>query len=254
MPKQILEARTVSQVCIADGIFSLVLEAPSIAEEARPGQFISLYSRREDLLLPRPVSLCERFPSEGLIRLVYRIAGTGTKEFSLLKEGDPVRIMGPLGNGFSPAGERPVLIGGGIGIPPMLELAKAFGGSAVSVLGYRSERFLEDEFRKAGETVIATEDGSFGTKGTVLDAIREKGISGDGVYACGPLPMLRAVKAWAAGCGLPCRISLEERMACGVGACLACVCRTADVDEHSNVNNRRVCRDGPVFWAQEVEL
>ena len=124
----------------------------------------------------------------------------------------------------------------------------------MSPLSVRDELFLMDEFREEGEVYVATEDGSAGTEGNVLDAIRENGLTADIIYACGPKPMLRAIKAYALEHQIPCWISMEERMACGIGACLACVCQSKDKDEHSNVNNKRVCKEGPVFRAEEVEL
>ena len=111
-----------------------------------------------------------------------------------------------------------------------------------------------DEFRAQGEVYVATEDGSAGTEGNVLDAIRENGLEADIIYACGPLPMLRALKTYAAEKNIECWISMEERMACGIGACLACVCKSKEKDAHSNVNNKRVCKEGPVFRAEEVEF
>ena len=122
------------------------------------------------------------------------------------------------------------------------------------VLGYRDELFLLDEFRAQGTVFIATEDGSAGTEGNVLDAIRENGLAAEIIYACGPAPMLRALKAYAAQKQIECWISMEERMACGIGACLACVCRSANKDAHTNVRNKRICKEGPVFRAEEVEF
>ena len=122
------------------------------------------------------------------------------------------------------------------------------------IVGYRDERFLEAELSHAGELHVATEDGSFGVKGNVLDVIRQEGLSADVIFACGPTPMLRAIKAYAQEQGIPCWISMEERMACGIGACLACVCQSKEVDSHSQVHNKRICKDGPVFLASEVEL
>ena len=148
----------------------------------------------------------------------------------------------------------PVFIGGGIGVPPMLETAKQLKGEPVLVMGYRDELFLTDEMKKAGELVIATEDGSAGTKGNVLDAIRENDLKADMIFACGPKPMLRALKAYGLANNIPCYVSMEERMACGVGACLGCVCQSTEVDDHSQVKNKRVCKDGPVFLSTEVEL
>ena len=163
--------------------------------------------------------------------------------------------MGPLGNGFPLKGKKAFLIGGGIGIPPILELAKQLNCEKQIVLGYRnSDMFLLDEFKKQGEVYIATEDGSVGTKGNVLDAIRENALDAEVIYACGPTPMLRALKNYAAENNIECWICMEEKMACGIGACLACVCKSKEVDGHTNVHNKRVCKEGPVFLAEEVEL
>lgn len=243
-----------SQEELVPGIFSMWITTGA-AREAGPGQFISVYCRDGARLLPRPISICEADSAAGRLRIVYRIAGAGTKEFSSLEPGDPIEIMGPLGNGFRPEGERTFLIGGGIGIPPMLELAKNLNCKKQMILGYRDENlFLRDEFEAYGEVYVATEDGSAGTKGTVLDAIRENGLTADVMYACGPTPMLRALKQYAMEHDIRCYISLEEKMACGIGACLACVCGSKEVDCHSNVRNKRICKDGPVFLAQEVDL
>lgn len=243
-----------SQEQLAPGVFSMWIMT-EMGKTAKPGQFISVYSRDGARLLPRPISICEADPDEGRLRIVYRIAGEGTKEFSSYVSGDPIDIMGPLGNGFPQEGENVFLIGGGIGIPPMLELAKQLNCEKQIILGYRDENlFLRDEFEAYGEVFVATEDGSAGTKGTVLDAIRENGLKADVMYACGPTPMLRALKEYAASQGIRCYISLEERMACGIGACLACVCKSRDVDAHSHVHNKRICKDGPVFLAEEVDL
>ena len=251
------QCRVIKQEELAEGIYSLWLATPSIAGKALPGQFVSLYCQEGSRLLPRPISLCEIDAAGGQLRLVYRVAGAGTEEFSKLKTGDEIAVLGPLGNGFpleQAAGKRVMLIGGGIGIPPMLETAKQLQGEKQIILGYRNERFLFQEFQEAGTVYAATEDGSTGTKGTVLDAIREQQISADVIFACGPKPMLRAVKEFAKEQGIACWISMEEKMACGIGACLACVCQSKEVDGHSHVHNKRVCKDGPVFEASEVEL
>ena len=148
-----------------------------------------------------------------------------------------------------------ILIGGGIGIPPMLQLAKQIKGDKTIVVGYRdADMFLDKELEKYGRLVIATDDGSVGTKGNVIDAIKQQNVTGSVIYACGPTPMLRGVKAYAEEKGIEAYISMEERMACGVGACLGCVCKTVGVDDHSKVNNARICKDGPVFRASEIEL
>jgi dihydroorotate dehydrogenase electron transfer subunit len=136
----------------------------------------------------------------------------------------------------------------------MLQLAKSLNCEKSIVLGYRDEEFLSAEFKPYGDVYMSSDNGAFGVKGTVMDAIREYGIEGDVIYACGPTPMLRAIREYALANHIEAQLSLEERMACGVGACLACVCKTTEKDEHSQVNNRRVCKDGPVFYAEEVEL
>jgi len=245
---------------IGKDIFSLVLQTKLIAKEAVPGQFVSVYSNDKSRLLPRPISICEADEESGCLRLVFRIAGEGTREFSRLETGDKVDLVGPLGNGF-PAeraeGRRVWLIGGGIGIPPMLQLdhdLEEMGAASgvTAILGYRDEQFLLEDF--SCECVIATEDGSAGTKGNVLDAIRENDLKADVIYACGPTPMLRALREYSLKEGIECWLSLEEKMACGIGACLSCVCRSAEKDEHSQVNNKRICTEGPVFLSTDIEL
>ena len=246
---------------IGDGIFSMWIQTENIGKEAKPGQFVSLYSKDGSKLLPRPISLCEIDRENSRLRLVYRVTGakTGTEEFSRLKAGDTIPVIGPLGNGFpveKAEGKRAFLMGGGIGVPPILELAKQMQCEKKQiVVGYRNaQTFLKEEFESAGELYISTEDGSVGTKGNVMDAIREQKLEADIIYACGPTPMLRAIKQYAEENGIECYISLEERMACGIGACLACVCKSKEKDAHSNVNNKRICKDGPVFLSTEVEI
>ena len=171
-----------------------------------------------------------------------------------MKTGETLHIVGPLGNGFPLKSKKAFLIGGGIGIPPMLETAKQLNAKKTAVLGYRDELFLNEEFAKYTDVYVATEDGSSGTKGNVLNAIQEKALEADVIFACGLTPMLRAMKEYAAANHITCWISMEERMACGIGACLACVCKSKDIDAHSQVHNKRVCKDGPVFLSTEVEL
>lgn len=248
-------ANVVRQEQIATDIYSMWLDTERIAAYAKPGQFLSVYCNEGSRLLPRPISICEIDKKEGRIRLVYRVAGKGTEEFSKMRTGARVKVTGPLGNGFTLKEKKAFLIGGGIGIPPMLELAKNLDCEKQMVLGYRdAELFLAEEFKEYGEVYVATEDGSVGTKGNVLDAICENDLKADIIYACGPTPMLRALKEYAAKNEIECWISMEERMACGIGACLACVCKSKEKDAHSNVNNKRVCKEGPVFLAGEVEI
>ena len=253
--------KVVSQNSLGNGIYDMVLQTENIAKAAKAGQFVSVYSNDASKLLPRPISLCGIDREKGTLRLVYRVTGegTGTEEFSRLKAGDTVKILGPLGNGFTVvSGKKAFLIGGGIGVPPMLQLAKemkASGEDIQVVMGYRnSDTFLLEEFEEVAETFVATEDGSLGTKGNVIDAIKNEKLNADIIYTCGPTPMLRALKAYAEENNMECYISMEERMACGIGACLACVCKSREKDAHTNVNNKRICKEGPVFNAKEVEL
>jgi dihydroorotate dehydrogenase electron transfer subunit len=239
---------------LASDVFSLILQAPDIAKEAKAGQFVSVYTKDGSKLLPRPISLCEVDRENGTLRLVYRVVGFGTKEFSGLQAEDTVEIMGPLGNGFDKKDKKAILIGGGIGIPPMLELAKELDCEKSIVVGYRDETFLIEDLQQYGTVYVASEDGKTGVKGNVLDAIREYGVEGDIIYTCGPTPMLRGVKAYALEKNIEAQLSLEEKMACGIGACLACVCQSKEVDDHSHVHNKRICKDGPVFDAREVEI
>ena len=283
-------AVVVDQNALGSGIYDLTLKTKNIAKAAKAGQFVSVYSNDRSKLLPCPISLCGIDRDEDTIRLVYRVTGenTGTEEFSKLVMGDRIRILGPLGNGFTvEPGKKAFLIGGGIGVPPMLQLAKDINSGVVQtsgavdtntqekgqteekqinghgkkicdmniIMGYRDENtFLLDEFKEQADSFVATEDGSVRTKGNVIDAIKENGLEADVIYACGPMPMLRALKAYAMEHDMECYVSMEERMACGIGACLACVCKTKDKDAHSNVNNKRICKEGPVFNAKEVEL
>lgn len=260
MAKQKENAVVHSQKQLADGIYSMWINTEA-AKDAKPGQFISMYTIDGSKLLPRPISICEIDKENGRLRVVYRVTGpkTGTEEFSKLKAGDIIPVIGPLGNGFpyeKAEGKKVFLMGGGIGVPPILELAKQMDCEKKQiVVGYRdAQTFLKEEFEQNGELYISTEDGSVGTKGNVMDAIRENALEADMIYACGPTPMLRAIKQYAEENGIECYISLEERMACGIGACLACVCKTKEKDAHSNVNNKRICKDGPVFLSTEVEI
>ena len=245
-------AKVVRQQQIDEGIFDMELSFPKGAALAKPGQFIAMYCNDKSKLLPRPISICGINPTEGTLRVVYRVAGEGTKEFSEMKAGDTLEVMGPLGNGFTMKNEKAIIIGGGIGIPPMLELAKQLDAEKTVVLGYRTSTFLQEEFEEVCDVKIATEDGSQGVKGTVIDAIEKYDVEGKVIYACGPMPMLKALAAYAEEHGMEAQISLEERMACGIGACLGCICKSKTKDHHTNVNNTRICKDGPVFDAKEV--
>ncbi|OYO90788.1 dihydroorotate dehydrogenase electron transfer subunit, partial [Lachnotalea glycerini] len=147
------------------------LKTEQIASDVRPGQFISIYCNEGSRMLPRPISICETDKENNALRVVYRVAGKGTEEFSKYKSGNTLRIMGPLGNGFPISKKKALLIGGGIGIPPMLELAKELDCEKQIVAGYKDEIFLQEELKLNGKFYVATEDGSVGTRGNVMDAI-----------------------------------------------------------------------------------
>ncbi len=255
--KQKQTAAVLSQREAAPGIYDMWIRT-TLASDAGPGQFLCIYPRDKSTLLPRPISICEVNEDRTALRIVYRVAGAGTGEFSRYQAGEDIFIMGTLGNGFpveEAAGKKVFLMGGGIGLPPILELSKRVRAQKQIVAGYRDSRtFLKEDFEKYGAVYVATEDGSVGTKGNVMDAIAENGLEADMIYACGPMPMLRAVKAYAAERHIRAYISLEEHMACGVGACLGCVVRTKEIDRHSHVHNARICTDGPVFDAEDVEI
>ena len=265
MTKQKERANVISQRILADGIYDLRLET-SIARDAVPGQFVGVYTDDKSSLLPRPISICGVNKEKNELRLVYRVVGKGTDLFSKLSDKDQVDVLGPLGNGYpmnEAAGKSVILMGGGIGVPPILELAKRLSKLSDGecpkdikiVMGYRNDQtFLADEFRQYGQLYIATDDGSLGTHGTVIDALNKQNIEGDVIYTCGPMPMLRGIKEYAKEHNMKAYLSLEERMACGVGACLGCVVATKDKDAHSHVNNARICTDGPVFDADVVNI
>ena len=182
-------AKVISQERLSEGIFSIWLETKA-SKEAKPGQFISMYTNDGSKLLPRPISICEIDKEQGRLRMVYRVTGehTGTKQFSELKAGDAIPVIGPLGNGFpleKAVGKNAFLMGGGIGVPPILELAKKLNCEQKQVIvGYRdAQTFLREEFEKQAKVYVATEDGSVGTKGNVMDAIHEEELKADIIYA-----------------------------------------------------------------------
>lgn len=265
-------ATVISQRRIADGIYDMWIKT-DLAMYAHAGQFVGVFTKDPSKLLPRPISICEISDDFKSMRLVYRVNGesSGTADISTLEENDTVKILGVLGNGYEfikifgedlSGATDVVLMGGGIGIPPILQLSKelhAHGIKHTVIAGYRdSQLFLNRDLAKYGTLEIATEDGSIGVKGNVLDVVAEKKINTGVILACGPLPMLRAIKKYAESSNnnrnVKAYISLEERMACGVGACLGCVCKTTHKDEHSNVNNARICTDGPVFDSADVMI
>ncbi len=235
---------------IAPDVFLISFYAPEIAAGAKPGQFVHIkcgHSRP----LRRPFGIADVDGEK--LSVIFEVRGEGTKWLASRHVGRRVDLFGPLGNGFSRASGNILLVGGGIGVSPLLYAAGSFEG-AKAVLGFKSRAnvILQDEFESRCDIVfVATDDGSYGLRGTVVKPVRDilKNERFDAVLACGPMPMLRAVSEVAEHYGIPCEVSLEERMGCGVGACLVCACKTTD-GEHEKMS--RVCRDGPVFDSREV--
>lgn len=236
---------------IARDTFRLKLAAPMLEEMPRPGTFFNLTVPDQRFLLKRPISVFAVDHSRKEISFIYKIMGEGTKALSDVRAGDTIRVIGPLGNGFpiQDDAHKVLLIGGGVGVPPLYELGcrlKEAGKEVITVLGFRDQSsvFCEAEFRSLGQTVICTDDGSYGFHGLVTQAIEEHGIEFDVLYACGPRLMLKAVdlKYRDHKTGY---LSFEERMACGIGACYGCMTETRE-------GLKRVCKDGPVFRLGEA--
>lgn len=241
---------------ITDAAWDMVIECPDAAQKAAAGQFAHLLPEG-NFSLRRPISICGIDKQAGTLRIVFEVRGEGTKKLAALKEGDSVNILAPLGHGFTllPADSDVILIGGGIGTPPMLPLAQYYGKNAVFIGGCRTEKaaVLRDDFAKTGcESILCTDDGSAGIHGLVTIPLAEKLAAKNPkmIYACGPMPMLRAVAAMAKENGIPCEVSLEERMGCGIGACLVCACNVYIND--GEIHAAHVCKDGPVFDAERV--
>ncbi|MEG1930503.1 MAG: dihydroorotate dehydrogenase electron transfer subunit [Anaerovorax sp.] len=286
-----IKSKIISHKEIAKNIYQLELLAPEVAGNSKAGQFVNVYLKDKSKLLPRPISICEI--REDRLVLVYGVVGKGTEELSSYEPGESLSILGPLGNGFSLEGsqeqaneigeetmKRVVLVGGGIGVPPMVQLAKELKGKAeeiIAVVGFKEEPFLiETLMAVCTEVYVATDSGKTGFQGNVVQLIETENIQGTYYFACGPKMMLKnltqfcAQKAHEKGSiGIPIQISLEERMGCGYGACVGCTCKVKGKasplaedacmgfqDEthvlETVVLQKKVCTDGPVFLGKEV--
>lgn len=243
-------ASVVSMNFISDNICDLKIRCPEIASKAKAGQFVEVYPDNGINLLARPISICETDKLLGTLRLVFQIVGKGTELFSKLTNGDKIRILGPCGNGYNLKDGKAILVGGGIGVPPLLETCKKLKGEKTVILGFRSGSFLTEEFAKYNaEVFVATDDGSVGFKGNVVDLLKAQNLSANVIYSCGPRIMLKFLSQWAEEKGIECQVSMEERMACGIGACVGCVIKIKDGDDWTH---KKVCKDGPVFDSKEV--
>lgn len=247
------KCKVISNNEIVCSIFEMVIEDRDIAIEARPGQFLHIKAKlTSDTLLRRPISICEI--SGDKITIVYQVVGKGTTELSLVRPLEFIDVIGPLGNAFPIDKEKKcAVIGGGIGIAPLLELTKQFK-SCDAYLGFKSDVYKINSFEKhCDNVIISTEDGSVGNKGYITNFIKDIERY-EVIYTCGPKIMMKNVKELCHIVpSITCYLSMEERMGCGIGACLVCTCKTIN-REDSEWHYKKVCTDGPVFNAEEVEL
>ena len=249
--KKTYKCKLIKKTELANNIFDFVIEAPEIAKNAECGQFLHIQCGG-DTFLRRPISICDTGKTN--VRFIFEVKGNGTELLSQKQTGDEIDVMGPLGHGFEVKDGNAVIIGGGIGVFPLYKLAKTV--KADVFLGFRSKDrvVMEEEFKAVSKSVtVGTDDGSYGYNGYIANKMAEflDNNSVDIIYACGPMPMLKAVKAIAEERNIPCQISMEQRMGCGIGACLVCTCATNKEGMDGQV---RVCKDGPVFYSTEVTL
>ena len=267
MTKAIIEAQIIDHTEITRDVYRITLQCGSFLSGVSPGQFINLYLNDKSMLLPRPLSIC-RAEADRVV-LVYRVVGKGTKELSGYQSGGSLLISTPLGRGYDlddvfrtldgrSGYGRIALVAGGLGVPPMVELAKAIRKrmtgriKLIAALGFRDETFLIEELESfCDEVQIAVENGSAGFQGNVLAMMEKQGAEADYYLSCGPRPMLKALAVICSGRNKPLQVSLEERMGCGYGACVGCACKTKDRDS-GTVKQKKVCKDGPVFFGEEV--
>lgn len=239
---------------IAKGIFDMTILCPEVAKEAGCGQFVHILATGH--MVRRPISICSINKEKGTIRIVFEVRGKGTQVISNLNAGDNIDMIAPLGHGFTllSQSKKAICIGGGIGTPPMLALAEFYGKNATVISGFRNSSIaiLQSDFKNSGaNTILCTDDGSAGKKGFVTQALKEclANEKPDIIYACGPRPMLSAIAQIAGENGIDTEVSLEERMGCGVGACLGCACKTI---KDGKEKMSHVCKDGPVYNSKEV--
>ena len=256
---KIITGEVKKNINLTEDIYEMVIGTAGEAgnfHDFIPGQFINIYLDDQSMLLPRPVSISDA--EGGLVTIVYRIAGRGTKALSAYEENRGIRLSTPLGNGYfldekGYANRRAAIVAGGIGIPPMIGLAKALieRNAVVNIfLGFRSQIFLVDKLEKLCENIfIATDDGSFGFRGNAIELLREKGDLYDVYFSCGPKMMLKAISEYTVEVERNVQVSVEERMGCGYGACLGCSCQ---IREEGAVIRKSVCKHGPVFSGKDV--
>ncbi|MDP4181867.1 MAG: dihydroorotate dehydrogenase electron transfer subunit [Bacillota bacterium] len=259
---KLLKEEIVSIEKIAREIYKISIKSDYVSDNAVPGQFVNIRcSDGITALLRRPISICDVDKAKGTFDICFQIKGIGTEYLAKKTAGETIDIIAPIGKPFHLSSEYKTIavVGGGIGVFPLLHLLKESSGSQrYAFLGFRNKEFvvLEDEFSAASNKLnISTDDGSAGYKGLVTDLLenelKEKGI--DIIYACGPTPMLRNVMKIAQAYNTKCQVSMEQRMGCGIGACLVCACKTKAENE-DGWEYSHVCKDGPVFWSNEIIL
>lgn len=251
MKYDVMLCKIVEKKRLTSDIYDFTVAAGKFAQMAKPGQFAHIYVPGKTLR--RPISICEINRTTETLRFVFQIRGEGTEQLAYMQPGDTLDILAPLGSGFElgDTSRKAVFVGGGIGVPPLLEAAKVFGENATVLVGFRNQQsaiLLADFARNGNRVFLATDDGSAGYHGLVTDCMWN--FEFDVVFACGPLPMLKAVSRVAQERGVPCQVSLEERMACGIGACLGCAVKLRR--ENGEEYYGHVCKDGPVFDYQKV--
>ncbi|MDD4584103.1 MAG: dihydroorotate dehydrogenase electron transfer subunit [Eubacteriales bacterium] len=265
MSGKIEYACVVSNEPIGNKVMSLVLNYPESFPRAEAGQFINVYLNEKDKLLPRPISVCRLEGSQ--LTLVYGVVGKGTKDLSSYHSGTSLRISEPLGKGYdlSMPGKQTaygrqasaMVVGGGLGVPPLVELTYVLvnrGYRVDAVIGFRDEPLLHKALSEAGAQVhIATENGTSGFSGNVLELIQQNNLNADCYFACGPVLMLKSLSQYISSKGRDVQVSLEERMGCGFGACVGCTCKIKEtIEGQVIIQRKRVCKEGPVFWGSEV--
>jgi dihydroorotate dehydrogenase electron transfer subunit len=272
--KKIIQSKILENTELVKDIFRLVLLVEEGTDNMNPGQFVNVYLDNKSMLLPRPISICSYKDRE--LALVYKIVGKGTQELAEYQPGQSLRVSTSQGNGFqqdhlfSTLAEKPgpktiALVGGGVGVPPLISLATTLGkkqeglvdAKIIAILGFQEEPFLVSEFQAlCDEVYVATDEGTSGFHGTVLDLMKEKKLKPDYCLACGPKPMLKALWSYCDKAAIPLQVSMEERMGCGYGACVGCTCKTkvnaGGEGEQVSIINKKVCTDGPVFMGNEV--
>lgn len=244
----------IENISIGFNAYKMTISIPKISNEAKSGQFVNVYTGLGENILPRPISINEIDSEKGVLSIIYQIVGKGSEYFAQCSVGTQLKVIGPLGNGFmiDNSKKKNIIVGGGIGLPPLVELIKHLEGENTVFIGSRTKPILVERLKELGAKVyIATDDGSEGFKGNVVELLNEIKPEGEMIYSCGPKVMLKYLAKWAAENNIPCQVSMEERMACGIGACVGCAIKIRKKGE-SDWQHLKVCKDGPVFFGDEV--